>query len=205
LALPDLVVPFPVGTPTRWTAAENEIIIGRRRRLDDHDLDGRYPAKMAWARRLALPCFLICSVAACTAEAPATSSSTGSAGPRPSSVAKTNSVGSPSPTAVAASQRTPELCGSLDYGVDGTVGPVLCRDGAANQQALDYFRTKGLVSVDLDAQASPTQVMNALCDDLNRRSLTIPVVQEAYQIGNAINGWNFGIDPSSDAQLQACH
>lgn len=83
----------------------------------------------------------------------------------------------------------------LLHGADGTVGPIACKNGDLNQLAWAELATGGYVTLALGPNATPIQVGNALCSDLQDRNSTIPNTQVVYDISTLYYGWNFGVDP----------
>lgn len=93
-------------------------------------------------------------------------------------------------------------CTHITYGADGTAGPTLCADGQPNPPVLAYYRRMDLAVLSLGRNASPSQVLSAMCKSLPGSSY--PIETDAYQLAAAINGWSFGIDPSQEMTSGAC-
>lgn len=128
--------------------------------------------------------------------------------PRPTRAVSTPSA-TPSPISTSASL---ESCGSLKFGVDGTVDSVLCPEGKPNAAADAYFRRFDLRVLALGAQATPGDVDRAICDDLTGPSApgkgapTIPAEGQAVRLAVAEQGWRFALDPADhiEAIAQGC-
>ena len=99
--------------------------------------------------------------------------------------------------------RATASCGEVRVDGAGRPAPLTCPGGAPSAEALDYFRQQGLVVVDLDPQATGSQVVNGLCADL-ARGTSRAVLRDAYTVAAARGRWDFGVDPTSDTQLDAC-
>lgn len=89
----------------------------------------------------------------------------------------------------------PESCGALTYGVDGTIGPIKCPDGRPDLAADRYYRTLHLKVLTLGAQATPTDVYVAICQDLLAERTTLPIEEDSTQLAMAEQDWHFGINP----------
>jgi hypothetical protein len=84
----------------------------------------------------------------------------------------------------------------LQFGANGTVGPVTCSDGAVNRLAWEYIVEEAdPKTFTLGPNATPEQVAAALCDDL----ITYPIAGMIYEIASAYYGWSFGLDPVPDS------
>lgn len=98
----------------------------------------------------------------------------------------------------------PESCGALQYGVDGTAGPVLCPDGRPNMRADEFYRKYRLKVLELGPYASPTNVRNAICADFVSGRTTNPIESDAAKLAQTEEQWNFGetfADGVDDASL----
>jgi hypothetical protein len=89
-------------------------------------------------------------------------------------------------------QQEPQACARLTIGPDGNFGPAICPDGHPNSAAVDKLRDAGYVTIDLDPNATPSQVTAALCAD--NATLTNPLRLTLYRTAAALNRWNFAID-----------
>lgn len=99
------------------------------------------------------------------------------------------------------SAQTP--CPHIQYGADGTAGPLFCNDGQPNPPVLAYYRTLHLQVLSLGPDAAPAQVRQAICTDVHRHS-TYPIETAAYNLAQKINGWSFGISPPQEMLNGAC-
>jgi hypothetical protein len=99
---------------------------------------------------------------------------------------------------------TPESCGALNYGADGSAGPITCPDGRPNAAAVTYYEKGGFKLLGLGANASPVDVTNAICADLRGNVTTNVIEQEVYNLMAAGMDWHFGLDPSSVIQNGGC-
>jgi hypothetical protein len=116
-----------------------------------------------------------------------------------------------SPAAVASGRPEfvvqPESCGALNYGVDGTAGPLRCPDGRPNLAADRWYRRDHLRVLELGPDASPTTVINAICADFSAGPPTRtsnPIEGDAASLAQAEEQWHFPVtfaDGVSDASL----
>ncbi len=98
----------------------------------------------------------------------------------------------------------PESCGALQYGVDGTAGPVLCPDGRPNIRADKFYREYKLKVLELGPYASPYEVRDAICADFASGRTTNPIEGDAAKLAQTEEQWNFGetyADGADDALL----
>jgi hypothetical protein len=99
------------------------------------------------------------------------------------------------------STRTP--CPHIQYGTDGTAGPLFCSNGQPNPPVLDYYRTLHLRVLNLGPDATPAQVLQGMCSDLHHDS-TLPIESDAYDLAQKINGWSFGTSPPEEMLNGGC-
>jgi hypothetical protein len=92
----------------------------------------------------------------------------------------------------------PESCGALSFGADGTAGPIKCPDGRPNLAADHYYRTLHLRVLTLGAQATPTDVYVAICEDFLAGHTTVPIEEDSTQLATAEQNWHFGINPAQN-------
>lgn len=92
------------------------------------------------------------------------------------------------------SRKLISVCARIQFGDDGTAVPLFC-DGRPNPPVLAYYRLKHLSVLGLGPDATPTQVVQAMCSDLHRHSSSYPVETAAYELAQKIEGWSFGISP----------
>jgi hypothetical protein len=112
----------------------------------------------------------------------------------------------PSPTTVAPAVGpswvvAPERCGAVAFGADGNVSPATYPDGRPNLAADVYLRAQHLRVMSLGTDASPDQVLHAMCLDMARS--TIPIETTAYDVAQAEQRWSFGVCPA-DELLNGC-
>jgi hypothetical protein len=92
-----------------------------------------------------------------------------------------------------------DLCSEqLLHAVDGTVGPVKCKDGGLNQLAWETFASGNPVTFGLGPNATPTQVQTALCVDLQGAGGTFPRTTVIYQLAQLYYGWQFPLPPEPE-------
>jgi hypothetical protein len=96
-----------------------------------------------------------------------------------------------------------ELCPHIQYGADGTAGPLFCIDGQPNPPVLAYYRTLHLQVLSLGPDATPAQVLQAMCTDVNQHS-SYPIETAAYNLAQKINGWSFGTSPPQEMLDGGC-
>lgn len=101
------------------------------------------------------------------------------------------------------SPKTATGCPHITYGADGNVGPLFCRDGQPNPPVLAYFQAMHLLVLGLGANATPGQVFQAMCSDVQTNS-TYPIETSAYDLAQRIEGWSFGINPAQAVTSGAC-
>ena len=94
-------------------------------------------------------------------------------------------------------------CPHIQYGADGTAGPLFCTDGQPNPPVLAYYRTLHLQVLSLGPDVTPAQVLQAICTDVHQHS-TYPIETAAYNLAQKINGWSFGISPPQEMLNGAC-
>lgn len=99
------------------------------------------------------------------------------------------------------SAQTP--CPHVQYGADGTAGPLFCNDGQPNPPVLAYYRALHLQVLGLGPNATPAQVLQAMCTDVHQHS-TYPIETAAYNLAQKINGWSFGTSPPQEMLNGAC-
>jgi hypothetical protein len=100
----------------------------------------------------------------------------------------------------------PESCGALNYGVDGTAGPLLCPDGRPNLAADHWYRGYHLRVLELGPDASPGDVIDAICADFSNphTRTSNPIESDAASLAQTEEQWHFPItfsDGISDASL----
>jgi hypothetical protein len=123
----------------------------------------------------------------------------GSPASTPSRTAPTPSpsVATPSPPPVALSA---ESCGGITHDADGNASPVLCPDGHPNAAADTYFRDQSpaLTVLELGPTATASQVLAAMCVDVNQAHMTYPIETTVEELAQVENGWYFAGWTASD-------
>ncbi len=94
-------------------------------------------------------------------------------------------------------------CPHIQYGADGTAGPLFCSNGQPNPAVLAYYNTLHLMVLKLGPDATPARVLRAMCADV-RRDSTYPIESAAYDLAQKINGWSFGVSPPQEMLNGAC-
>ena len=94
-------------------------------------------------------------------------------------------------------------CGHIQYGADGTAGPLFCSDGQPNLPVLAYYQHMHLRVLDLRAAATPSQVLQAMCADIRQRS-TDAIETDAYDLAQQINNWSFDVSPPQEMLNGGC-
>ncbi len=117
----------------------------------------------------------------------------------------TNSPDSPSPSPKG-SPLALESCGELTHYQDGNVGPVLCPDGRPSLAADTWFRSllPQVAVLRLEPNANLDDVETAICADKTFGHMTNPMVESAYHLKTAEEGWQFGDAPMTWLMKQAC-
>ncbi len=83
----------------------------------------------------------------------------------------------------------------LQFGADGTAGPVKCANGDVNALDWQFIAHDGHTKIlSLGPFATPQQALQAMCAD---HSSTIPLEDQAYQLAQTYYGWQFGVDPTA--------
>jgi hypothetical protein len=109
----------------------------------------------------------------------------------------------PSPSAGAGALLQPQACDRVTTGADGSVGPVLCADGHPNAYAMPAMESTAPNMMALGEFATSSEAAAAACSDLSQDS-TNPIEDGAYQFMHALNGWSFGVDPTSGGLFTGC-
>jgi hypothetical protein len=81
--------------------------------------------------------------------------------------------------------------------VDGTDGPIKCDDGGLNKVVWDTYAKANPLTFSAGPNATPTQVQNAMCADLDGAGGTIPRTDWLYQIAQVYYGWDFALPPEA--------
>ncbi len=85
-------------------------------------------------------------------------------------------------------------CPHISFGDDGTAAPLFCA-GRPNPPVLAYYKKQQLGVLRLGPDATPNEVVDAMCSDLHQHSSSYPVETAAYELAQKIEGWSFGISP----------
>ena len=118
-----------------------------------------------------------------------------------------NGPASPHPTVPPTSVQyviQPESCGALQYGADGTAGPVLCPDGRPNILADHFYRGYHLRVLELGPDASPTDVVNAICTDFAAGHTTNPIESDAAKLAQTEEQWHFAVTFADGVDSSLC-
>lgn len=99
-----------------------------------------------------------------------------------------------------------ECRAQLWFGANGNAGPLTCANGALNTVAWHYFASAKppLLVMRLGQYATPRQVQNALCVDIEHNHSTIPIETSAYRLAALYYRWRFGIDPTQVLTTRSC-
>ena len=88
-----------------------------------------------------------------------------------------------------------QLCSAnLVTTADGNAGPLLCRSGAVNVQAWDYYSNVSASILGLGLNPTQGQAESAICDDLKHNHATRSQEASGYRLASTYYGWQFGID-----------
>jgi hypothetical protein len=90
-----------------------------------------------------------------------------------------------------------ECSAQLSIGADGNAGPLTCANGKLNVLAWDYFAKDNPLVMSLGPDATPDQVLEAMCADLHTGSTDV-IELSVYRLSALYYGWRFGIDPASE-------
>lgn len=93
-------------------------------------------------------------------------------------------------------------CPHIQYGTDGTAGPLFCTNGQPNPPVLAYYRKLHLRVLNLGPDVTPAQVLQRMCADLQNSSYQIE--SAAYELAQKINGWSFGTSPAEEMLNGGC-
>ncbi len=93
--------------------------------------------------------------------------------------------------------QAPECSAQLQIGADGNAGPLTCPNGALNALAWAYFAKDDPLVMTLGPNATPDQVLQAMCSDLHTNSTGV-IELSAYRLAALYYGWQFGISPTQE-------
>jgi hypothetical protein len=85
----------------------------------------------------------------------------------------------------------PESCGPVLAGVDGTGGPITCRDGRPSLAADRYFRQWHFKVLSLGPHATLSEVEAAMCYDIKHGPGGVPMDADAAQLAGAEQAWPY--------------
>lgn len=139
--------------------------------------------------------------------------------PRTNAVQATTTTAATPATTVSTSTTTPanrailppattqpvvaECSQQLEYGADGSYGPLTCVNGTdLNALAWNAAASGSPLIMSLGPDATPSQVDAALCSDIGHS--TIPIETGAYHLAAMYFGWSFAYDPSSTLANGSC-
>jgi len=111
---------------------------------------------------------------------------------------QSTSTPTPSPNPlVLAPATTPSAVGvctqQMQFGADGTAGPLLCSDGAINSLAWQYYSPLFPGIFAAGAYATQGQVQQAVAQMVTSNAYTGPIGEGAYCLAKAYYGWQFGL------------
>jgi hypothetical protein len=87
----------------------------------------------------------------------------------------------------------------LEHLATETVSPLKCEGGKLNQLAWEELAAKRPVTFQLGPNATPQQVHDALCVDLQNEEIgTTSLMVEVYDLAKIYYGWKFVINPTPD-------
>jgi hypothetical protein len=105
-----------------------------------------------------------------------------------------------SPATVA--PKAAECSKQLQFGADGTAGPVTCSGGRINVLAWTYYAKGDPLVLTIGPTASPEQVLRSMCSD--ERHSSKPIVLDTYELASRYYGWSFAIDPAQEFESDNC-
>jgi hypothetical protein len=126
-------------------------------------------------------------------------SATTTPSPTPTSAPTQARSSTPNPL-ILAPATTPSTVGicseQLEYGADGTAGPITCSTGAVNVLAWSYYVpiNDGLFSAGTDASPSQIEALEASALKSSTEGWSIPIGDDFFCLASDYYGWNFGLD-----------
>ena len=157
----------------------------------------------SWAGAASGLALLLAGAAACDSAPTASTVS-----PSPSPIASPSVEQSPTPSSdevPVASQVLPpasdppvaNLCTApITFASDGNVAPLLCKSGAVNVKAWQFYADISASVLGLGLNPTQGQVQSAMCDDVQHNHATQSEEANGYRLASAYYGWNFSIDPT---------
>jgi TIR domain len=86
---------------------------------------------------------------------------------------------------------------SLQIGADGNIRPLSC-NGKLNVRAWQHVARDNPLVLSLGPDVLPSQVLQAMCSDLQKTTGTKPLEATAYDLAELYYGWKFGLNPKQD-------
>ncbi|HSS61643.1 MAG TPA: hypothetical protein VLK30_09335 [Candidatus Limnocylindrales bacterium] len=80
---------------------------------------------------------------------------------------------------------------------DGNVSPLLCKTGAVNVKAWQYYASVSSSVLGLGLNPTQGQVESSICDDYKHGHATKPEETSGYKLATAYYGWKFNVDPAN--------
>ena len=161
-------------------------------------------SKESWAAAASLVAVVFLA-AGCSAGGPqAFSTASPSAGPTVSAAPATSP--SSGETAVDRQVLPPasdfpvaNLCSTpIQAAADGRATPLLCRSGAVNVLAWNFYSTISASILGLGLNPTQGQAESAVCDDIAHNHATRPEEQDGFKLAATYYGWSFAVDPLHD-------
>jgi hypothetical protein len=82
----------------------------------------------------------------------------------------------------------------ITFVADGTVTPLLCKSGALNVKAWQFYADISASVLGLGLNPTEGQVVAAICDDFHHNHATVAEETSGYRLATAYYGWTFTID-----------
>ncbi len=79
---------------------------------------------------------------------------------------------------------------------DGNASPLLCKNGAVNVKAWQFYATVSASVLGLGLNPTQGQVESAICDDFKHGHATKPEESSGYRLASTYYGWTFTLDPA---------
>lgn len=89
------------------------------------------------------------------------------------------------------------LCSApVSVTADGNAAPLLCKSGAVNVKAWQFYATVSSSVLGLGLNPTEGQAESAICDDFKHGHATRPEEQSGYKLASTYYGWTFNLDPA---------
>ncbi len=150
--------------------------------------------RFGWCLTLGLSMSAI--ISGCAGSAPGSAANGQSSAPAQAPTATATPTSNPLILAPATTPSSVGVCTQqLSFGADGTVGPILCSDGAVNTLAWTYYDQMYPGIFAIGAYATQGQVAQAV----TQMTGSIPTSEDAYCLAKAYYGWQFAdsLDPAN--------